>query len=307
MKILVLGAGATGGYYGGRMLHHGADVTFLVRPRRAAQLAERGLVIRSESWPSHAKVKTVSEVKSSEPFDLVLLTCKSYDLDSAMESIAPAVESRAAVLPLMNGLSAYEKLDQRFGRDRVLGGVAYVAVSLDKDGNISQQSQTDTLLIGSRTAARRGTAAELSALLPNASGTETLSASIELALWAKWVMLAAGAAATCLMRGNIGEILRQEHGRTIVLKAIAECRAVAAASGFDLSSQAVASIEARLLDSGSNWAASMMRDIAQGEPRIEAYAIVGDMLRRAAGFRQESDLLRAACCHLQVYEAQRTA
>jgi 2-dehydropantoate 2-reductase len=145
---------------------------------------------------------------------------------------------------------------------------------------------------------------ELSALLPNASGAASLSASIEQELWNKWVMLAAGAAVTCLMRGSIGDILQQRDGQAIVREALSECRAVAASSGFELDGQAVEFIEARLLDPGSSWAASMMRDIASGASRIEADAIVGDMLRRAMGFGHVPNILRTAYCQLQVYERQ---
>jgi len=208
MKVLGIGAGATGGHYGGRLLRAGADVTFLVKPQRAEQLREHGLVFESPGGRSRTQVKTVLGITETDPYDVVLLTCKSYDLDAAVASIAPVVDSRAAILPLLNGLLAYERLDKRFGVDRVLGGVAYVAVTLGTSDATSQQGSADALFIGARSAAASQLARELATILPNASGPHTLSTAIEQQLWTKWVMLAAGAVVTCLMRGTVGQILR---------------------------------------------------------------------------------------------------
>ena len=126
MRILVLGAGGVGGYFGGRLAASGADVTFLVRERRAAQLAARGLVIESPlgdaTVPSPQTV--ISAAPGGAPFDVVLLTCKAYDLASAIESIAPFVGPQSAVLPLLNGMAHLDALEARFGRARLLGGVA---------------------------------------------------------------------------------------------------------------------------------------------------------------------------------------
>ena len=136
MKTLVLGAGAIGGYYGARLMEAGADVSFLVRPKRAAHLAAKGLVVRSDLGSVNRPVKTVESARASDRYELVLMACKGYDLPAAMDAIAPAAEHGAAVLPLLNGLSAYDRLDARFGRDNVLGGVAYIATMLETNGDI---------------------------------------------------------------------------------------------------------------------------------------------------------------------------
>jgi len=137
MKILVLGAGAIGGYYGARLIEAGADVTFLVRPGRAARLAADGLVVRSELGEFPQPVRCVDDagVRASDvAYDLVLLACKGYDLASAMEAIAPAIGPRTRILPFLNGVSVYERLDARFGRAHVMGGVSQIATMLDSDG-----------------------------------------------------------------------------------------------------------------------------------------------------------------------------
>lgn len=307
MKTLVLGAGAIGGYYGARLMEAGADVSFLVRPQRAAHLAAQGLVVRSDLGSVRTQVRTVDSASSSAGYRLVLLACKGYDLESAMDAIAPAVEGGAAVLPLLNGLAAYDKLDARFGRDKVLGGVAYIATMLEKSGEIVHYGALDKFVAGARSEAGRELAAQLHSMITRTPGVRILSETIEQELWDKWVMLAAGAAMTCLMRGTVGEIMATDAGEALMSKAMAECRDVAAASGHALSAETARQMEARLLDRSSGWAASMMRDIAQGAARLEADDIVGDMIRRAEALRLDAPLLRAAYCHLQVYAAKQQA
>ncbi|APW36317.1 2-dehydropantoate 2-reductase [Rhodoferax koreense] len=312
MKILVLGAGAIGGYYGARLLQAGADVTFLVRPARAARLAADGLVVRSELGDVRQTVKTVQTLQGMAPdaFDLVLLTCKGYDLPSAMDAIAPAVAGGAAVLPLLNGLKAYERLDARFGRDKVLGGIAVVATMLEKNGDIIHFGSLERLTIGARSPTQAELVQRIHALAAKDDrrpGARVLTTAVEQALWNKWAMLCAAAATCCLMRGTVGEIMHTADGNALMRQTMAECGAVAAASGHGLDEATLQQMEARLLDPTSNWAASMMRDIAQGARQLEADDVVGDMLHRADGFGIAAPMLRAAYCHLQVYMAQRQA
>ncbi|MCE4370747.1 ketopantoate reductase family protein [Xanthomonas hortorum] len=305
MKILVVGAGAIGGYYGARLLQAGGDVTFLVRPRRAALLASDGLQVRSALGDFDGPVATVTRESLKPEYDLVVLSCKAYDLEATLEDIGPAMAGRAAVLPFLNGLSVYDRLDELFGHDRVLGGVAYIAVTLDPQGVIRHLGDADVVVTGSRSAASASIAQAFHALIEQSPGARNLSPNVEHALWNKWVMLASGAMMTCLMRGTVGEILATRDGTALMKQAMAECRAVAAAEGVCLTTDDVQRLEARLLDTQSTWAASMMRDIAQDAPRIEAEAIVGNMLERAERHGVEATLLRTAYCHLQVYERKR--
>jgi 2-dehydropantoate 2-reductase len=116
MRVLVVGAGAIGGYFGGRLLEAGRDVTFLVRPRRAAELAQTGLVIRSKLGDMNLPAPpTVTSDTLRQAFDLVILSCKAYDLDDAMTSFAPAVGPETVILPLLNGMRHLDALEARFG------------------------------------------------------------------------------------------------------------------------------------------------------------------------------------------------
>src|SRR5579871_3131596 len=130
MRILVLGAGATGGYFGGRLAEANQDVTFLVRPRRAAALARSGLQIRSRFGDFHlTRPAAILSDDLREPFDVLLLSCKAYDLEDAIHSVKPAVGPRTTILPLLNGVRHLDRLDQAFGRERVLGGLCAIAAA----------------------------------------------------------------------------------------------------------------------------------------------------------------------------------
>ncbi|OZI18628.1 2-dehydropantoate 2-reductase [Bordetella genomosp. 9] len=305
MKILVVGAGAIGGYYGARLLEAGADVTFLVRPRRAALLGEHGLRVHSALGDYAGPVRAVTRDALTAAYDLVLLSCKSYDLDDAVADIAPAMGGSAAILPFLNGMSVYDALDERYGRERVLGGVAYIATMLDADGAIRHFGANDVVQIGPRAPAARGVAEAAYALFARSPGNRALAGDIEQALWNKWVMLASGALMNCLMRGTIADILATRDGRELMVQAMRECSAVAVAEGHALSDDEMQRLGARLLDDKSTWAASMMRDIAQRAPRLEADAIVGDMIVRAERHGIAVPLVRTAYCALQVYAGQR--
>src|ERR1700709_663164 len=124
MRILVVGAGAIGGYFGGRLLQARRDVTFLVRPKRASELASAGLVIKSPAGDVTLKnPATVQADKLSEKFDVVLLSCKAFDLEDAIKSFAPAVGPNTAIVPMLNGIRHLDVLDSKLGRERVLRGL----------------------------------------------------------------------------------------------------------------------------------------------------------------------------------------
>ncbi|QQX86606.1 2-dehydropantoate 2-reductase [Cupriavidus necator] len=304
MKILVLGAGAIGGYYGARLIEAGADVTFLVRAARATRLAESGLIVRSELGEFRQSVKTVVSATVRPEYDLILLTCKGYDLELAMDAIAPAVGPDTGILPFLNGVSVYDRLDARFGRRRVLGGVARIATMLERDGAIAHYGSLDSVTVGARNPSQQQQVEELHAIFAQTPSSCAISDNIEQALWDKWMMIASAALMTCLMRGTVAEICRTQDGKALMNRAMAECAGVAAKEGYPLPEPVRAQMEARLLDASLNWMASMARDIALGASRLESDNIVGDLVRRAKAFGLDAPIAQAAYCHLQVYEAK---
>ena len=312
MRILVLGAGGTGGYFGGRLAQAGVDVTFLVRPARAAQLERDGLRIRSDlgdaQFPvAHVTADALPALAGAQPFDLVLLSCKAYDLDSSIDAVAPAVTADTAVLPILNGLLHYTALDARFGAERVLGGLCFISAVKGEDGEVVHLPSPPSMTFGERDAAHNGSARTraLEAVCAGAAGFDAVrSDSFLQAAWNKFTFLAALAAATCLMRASIGTIVAGEGGEAFMAALHDECLAVAAAEGQPIPAQARDTARAQLTAAGSDVKSSMLRDLEAGA-RVEAAHIVGDLVDRACRHGIAAPNLHAAWVHLQCYEEQR--
>jgi 2-dehydropantoate 2-reductase len=307
MRILVLGAGGVGGYFGGRLAAAGADVTFLVRPRRAAQLAAGGLVIKSPAGDlTLPSPQTLVAGATADPFDIVLLTCKAYDLAPAMDAIAPHVGDRTAVLPLLNGMAHLDQLDARFGPARVLGGLCQIAATLTAEGEIRHLNDIHRVIYGERDRSRSARVAALEQAMSPANFASRPSDDILLEMWEKWMMLAPLAGMTCLMRGSVGDIVAADDGKALAEQMIAEVVAVATAAGHAPREKIVAEASARLTQPGSSFTASMLRDIERGGP-TEGDHILGDLIARAARLGVATPLLTVARCHVQVYERRRAA
>jgi 2-dehydropantoate 2-reductase len=305
MRILVVGAGAIGGYFGGRLKDAGRDVTFLVRARRAAQLAKTGLVIRSGFGDVRlASPPTVTAEALREPFDLILLSCKAYDLASAAESFAPAVGPKTAILPLLNGMAHMDFLTARFGTRAVLGGQCVISTTLDGEGRILHLNDTHLLAFGEPDGAMSERAKAVASTLAGAGFDSRLSEAILQEMWEKWVLISTMAGITCLMRANVGDILTAGAGE-FATALLDECSAIASLQGFAPREATTARNRTMLSTRGSTFAASMLRDIERGAP-IEADHIVGDLLRRGAKAPRDYALLRIAYAHLKAYEARRT-
>lgn len=309
MRILILGAGGTGGYFGGRLAQAGSDVTFLVRPARAAQLQRDGLVIRSPlgdaAFPvAHVTADVLPALAQERPFDLAILSCKAYDLDSSIDAIAPAVGAGTTVLPILNGLRHYGALDARFGRDAVLGGLCFISATKAGDGAIVHLDKPARLTFGERDGgAGSARAAALAAACTAAGIDHVASPDIAGEQWIKYTFLTALAAGTCLMRSDVGGIVATDHGTAFMRALYDECLAVAAHAGQPIPANAQEIALAALTRAGSPIKASMLRDLEAGQ-RVEAAHIVGDMLDRALAAGHSAPLLQSAYCHLQAYEAQ---
>lgn len=308
MRVLVIGAGAVGGYFGGRLLEAGGDVTFLVRARRHAELAQRGLVITSPMGDvTIPQPPTIDADDLRQPFDLILLSCKAYDLAAAIPDFAGAVGAETAILPLLNGMSHLDTLDARFGATRVIGGQCGTGVTLGPDGTVVHLNNLHVLGFGERDGTTSGRVRAIAALMARARFDAHASAAIVQEMWEKWVLLASMAASTCLMRATIGDIRGASGGEALVLGLIAECSAIAAREGYAPRPAFLERARTTLTAAGSPLTASMFRDIERNAP-IEADHVIGDLIRRggepgAGGL--ESPLLHVAYTHLKAYEARR--
>jgi 2-dehydropantoate 2-reductase len=304
MRILVVGAGAVGGYFGGRLLAAGRDVVFLVREKRAVQLERTGLSIRSALGDVNvASPPTVTAGKLRESFDLIVLSCKAYDLAGATDALAPAVGAQSAILPLLNGMAHLDRLAERFGRDRVLGGLCVISSTLDADGRILHLNDAHRLAFGELDKPGSARAGAIAATLAGAGFDSRPSNAILQEMWEKWAFLATAAGITCLMRAAFGDIIAA-GGADLTSALFAECCAIATTQGFAPSESTIKFSRGAFNAPGSTIMASMLRDIERGAP-TEADHVIGDLIGRAGAPLPETALLRIAYTHLKAYEARR--
>lgn len=304
MKILILGAGAVGGYWGARLHQAGIDVTFLLREKRAAAVKRDGLVVKSPRGDAVLPVKVVTKASDGGPYDVIILACKGYDLDSAMDAIAPAVGAGTTIVPILNGHIHFATLDARFGADRVAGGLARISGMLGPDGEILH-SGANGVSFGERGGKPpRAALVALDAACKKAGIEGGLNPDIDQDLWDKWIMLATIAGMCSSMRGTVGDIMETEDGAAIVLETLDESCKVATAEGHAPSDKVLAGLKTMLTSKGSKAVASILGDIEKGGP-AEGKQIVGDMLARARKAGIAAPNLRFAYTHLQTYEARR--
>lgn len=304
MRVLVIGAGALGGYFGGCLVRAGRDVTFLVRPRRAEQLARDALQIASPNGDFRVSATTVLAGDLREPFDLILVGVKSYSLDDAMEQFAAAVGPDTAILPILNGIGHFDRLSARFGAEHILGGMANISAGMDAEGRVVQFFPNHDLVFGEIRGGSSDRTRAIEDCFNNAGFNGRPSGVVMLDMWEKFVQLGLGAGITCLMRASIGDILAAPGGREAMFQIFGECCAVATASGF-MPRPAFIEFDTTLITTvGSPLKWSMLRDIERGST-TEGEHILGDMVARARALGVETPILNLARTHVAAYEIGR--
>lgn len=301
MRILVVGAGATGGFFGGRLAQAGRDVTFLVRPGRAALLRERGLRIVGLGEQSVIEPRLVLADQVDEPFDVILLGVKADGLPVAMADMAPAVGPDSRIVPMLNGMRHVEELAARFGDRPVLGAVALVQTTIDDHGDIARLGELCSLSYGARDSQPDPRLDDVHAGLSDAGFSTAISADIMGEMWAKWAFIASMGAVTCLMRGTIGEVSAVPGGIQFAEDVVAECTAVAAAAGHPVPAARLKGIIATVTEAGSPAASSTYRDLVAGQS-VEAEQIFGDLAARARRLGVPVPLLDLVTLHLRVHQ-----
>jgi len=301
MKILVVGAGAVGGYFGARLAQAGRDVTFLVRPSRAQHLRSEGLRIVSPHGDITLQPRTITAQEIDSPFDIILLSVKAQALDQAIEDMAPAIGNDTMIYPALNGMRHIDTLTRRFGEHPVLGGVCMVVADLGEQGRIVQMNPTQKLIYGERNGEITSRIRLFDETLRDSGFDTELSTNITYAMWQKWVMIASLGLITCLLNGPIGKINAVPYGDETALRAIEECAAVAAACGFPPSQSLLDDMRKRGTAKGSSLTSSMYRDLQKGAP-VEVDTILGDLLDHGRSHHVDTPLLQAGCVRLRVYQ-----
>jgi 2-dehydropantoate 2-reductase len=305
MRILVVGAGSTGGYFGGRLAEAGRDVTFLVRPARAERLRANGLQIVSPHGDVTLAPKLVTAGMVGTPYDAVLLTVKAFSLDAALDDLAPAVGPDTMILPVLNGMKHVETITERFGPGALVGCVCKVATIVDEQGRIVQLNKMQDLAYGEMDGAASDRTRRLDDTMRGAGFDARLSPTIAREMWEKWVLLATLGGVTCLMRGTIGEIEAAPGGAAYALRFLQEVTAIVSAVGEPPSEAFITGAKAAFTQKGSPLTSSMYRDLEKGSP-VEAEQILGDLVARGTRAGIDTPLLAAAFTHLSVYQ-QRVA
>jgi len=304
MRVLVIGAGALGGYYGACLVRAGRDVSFLVREKRAEQLRRNGLQVVSPHGDFAVQPKVVMAGALREPFDVVLVGVKAYSLDDAMSQFAPAIGPSTMILPILNGLKHIDALTARFGARCVVGGLANVSAGLDAEGRVVHFMANQTIVFGEIEGAISERALTLETLLHVPGIDVRASEAIMQDMWEKFVQLSTLAGITCLMRASIGDILAVPNGEQSIFRLFAECCAVATASGFEPRGPFIEFDRKLFTTLDSPLKASMLRDIERGSV-TEAEHILGDMANRARSLGIDTPLLDLARAHVAAYEVGR--
>jgi len=301
MRILIVGAGAVGGYFGGRLAEAGRDVTFLVRAKRAEELKTKGLQIVSRFGNLALRPETITADRIAGPYDVILLGVKSYSLPAAMNDFASAVGSETMIFPALNGMRHIDLLVERFGKGAVLGGVCMVSTEVDDDGRIHQLTGFQRLIYGELDGRSTPRLQRLDEALRGAGFDASISDNILHDMWQKWVQLATLGALTCLLRGSVGEIASVPGGVDIARMALRESCSIASANGYPQSEPFLADQAAKLMAEGSPLTSSMYRDLKKGAS-VEADTILGDLLERGRKHGLAAPILQAAYVNLSIYQ-----
>jgi 2-dehydropantoate 2-reductase len=307
MKILILGAGGIGGYFGARLQQAGATVQYLVRPARQALLRKEGLRVESKFGDVRLPADARQAHETDRDYDFVFLTCKAFDLPSAIEAIAPAVGEKTAVLPLLNGVSHLQTLNDKFGEARVLGGIAKIAVTLTPDGVVRHLNDWCYIVFGEQDGSLSPRATALKALLDRCTGLEaTLTQEVRRELWLKLVHLHTLACMTSLLRANVGEINRTPEGNKLFLQTFETNVEIARREGHAPDEKFIAGYRKMFSETQSLFEASLARDVESGN-RAETEHLLGFMLQRcrAHGLYDAVHLLGYTAA--KAYEERRAA
>jgi 2-dehydropantoate 2-reductase len=305
MRILIIGAGAVGGYFGGRLAQAGRDVTFLIRPKRAEQIQAQGLRILS---PYHGdftvRPKTIAAAQIMSPYDIIFLSVKSYSLAAAIDDFAPAVGPGTVIIPVLNGMHHMDVLTKRFGENAVLGGVCYVATEIDSQGRVIQLADFQRVNYGELDGTRTPRIEAVQQSFQGAGFDTAISANILLDMWQKWVFLASVGAITCLLGGSIGEIVAVPGGADLSLSALRECAAIAGACGYPVPEAFLAEKSTQLTAPASSLTSSMYRDRKEQAP-VEVDSILGDLIERGRKYGVSAPIIQAAFVNLSIYQQAR--
>ena len=298
MKILILGAGAIGGFFGAHLMKSGANVSFLVREKRKDELKKSGINIFSINGELKVNPKLLDKNLSGQHFDVIILTNKSYDLIESIREIKPYV-NKTVIIPLLNGMAHYEILDKEFGKEKIFGGTAYISTAMNNYGSIQQITSRASIKFGPRTQKNINIANEFYEICKETEFECDFSDHIELDLWRKYVLIGATAASTVLFQKPLGEICDTTYGKSLIIEIHEECKKIVLSKGYDIGIEATNYNLKLITDKDSLLKASMLRDFESGK-KTECEHILGYLIELAERNNLQCDLIKAAHTRIQV-------
>lgn len=301
MRILVVGAGAVGGYFGGRLVEKGEDVTFLVREKREHQLKEHGLHIESVHGDFHCQPKTLKAEEKAEPFDVIILSTKAYHLKEAIDSLTPFVGEDTMILPLLNGMSHVDDMMEAFGKEKVLGGLCFVESTLDGSGKVIQTSPIHDLVFGERSGERTERIIKLEDAFSGTKANFRLSDTIEQEMWHKYLFITTLSGVTSLYRAPIGPIRDNVEGADRIEAVLSQAAAVMRALGAPLAEKIEETLSGKIREMGYSMKSSLQRDMEK-ELSVEADHFYGYLLEASDRNSVEVPDLRLIYGNLKIYE-----
>lgn len=301
MRVLVVGAGAVGGYFGGRLLERGVDVTFLVREKRKQQLQERGLVIKSIHGDAVLSPTTLITSEKADDFDVVIFSNKAYHLPEAIRDVKPYVGKNTLILPLLNGMAHMDMLWREFGKDNVLGGLCFIETTLDEQGTIIQSSASHDVKFGEWSGEVTNRVKALESLFAGSNARFHLSERIVTDMWHKYLFITTMSGVTTLFRAPMGPIYDGEYGQEILLALLKEIASVMRAHGAPIDDEIEEKQLMLMNQMMPEMKSSMQRDMEKGY-MVEADHLQGYLLQLAKEYQIETPLLKAVYHNLKIYE-----
>lgn len=304
MKVLVVGAGAVGGYFGARLAEKGEDVTFLVREKRAHLLNEQGLQVKSIHGDYHHRAKIVLAGEKREPFDLILLSVKAYHLKNVMEELAPFAGNQTLIMPLLNGFAHLEMLQERFSEDRVIGGLCFIESTVDQNGAIVQTSPIHELVYGALNSEQAEAVEKLEALFAGSNAEIRKSDRILADMWHKYMFISGLSGVTTLFRSPIGPIRENEFGISVTQKLFYEIGSIMRAEGAPIA-DGIENIQLGKIHNMTHGMKSSMQRDMEKLTEVEADHLQGYLLKLAEKHKIEAQVLSMVYANLKIYEKNR--
>ena len=300
MKVLILGIGGLGGFFGAHLQKTNCDVTFLVTDKTKKLVSETGIKILSDF--GNFKINPILITKKSLKinYDVIIISCKAYHLDEAIADLKPT-QKNAIIIPLLNGQAHISKLEKAFKRENVFGGVAHVSSNTTSPGEIKHVGKIKRLTFGSRYEANKNIANEFYQLCRKADFQTMLSDNIDQDIWEKWIFIATIAGATTLFQTSIDNISKKPNGKIFIQNLWNECINISKENGYELRAEAKSLHEDLLFKSDVPFKASMLVDMEK-KLMTEHEHIFFEFIKLGKKKKLNTSLLETCHLNMSIYE-----